>query len=71
MPDAPVNGHVTINGRQPGDHAVYSCDTGFRLDGPDIRFCSLLTDPDTELQRHGWSDVIPVCEGERQGHLHL
>ena len=51
--DDPENGKVKITSLKPGGKAIYSCDTGYELEGyTTIRIC----------QKNGqWSGKAPVC----------
>ena len=51
--DDPENGEVKITSLKPGGKAIYSCDTGYELEGyTTIRIC----------QKNGqWSGKAPVC----------
>lgn len=48
----PVNGHLELTGTQFGDTATYSCNSGFRLVGSEMRIC---------LGDGRWSGSLPVC----------
>ena len=43
-------------GRQIGDVATYQCNTGFELDGPEIRTCNQLTPGVAD-----WAPGEPLC----------
>ena len=50
----PAFGSVTITGYRVDDTAAYSCASGYRLDGDEVRTC---------LQTGMWSGSDPTCEG--------
>ena len=54
--NAPANGHVnTTGGTSFEDVAVYSCNEGYKLNGPAERTC----------QANGqWDGIEPTCDGE-------
>ena len=57
----PVNGSVNISsGTTFSKKAFYSCDSGFRVTGGNIRICTA----------DGWSGMAPVCAvtGNRMEH---
>ena len=51
----PDNGQVVGNGTSPGDTAMYSCNTGFELEGAETVRCE-----DDGV----WSAEPPVCRRE-------
>ena len=56
---APVNGEMAIvNGTVYGAVMIYSCNTGFKMEGKKTRVC----------QSSGvWSDEEPVCQRKQLG----
>ena len=48
----PFMGVVETTGTSVGSSAVYSCISGYRLDGVDTRICQ----PDSQ-----WSNTAPTC----------
>ena len=50
---APANGDVKVDGRYPGDKAVYKCNVGYVLVGLDTRKC---------LSDGKWSGEAPICK---------
>ena len=51
----PANGAVTVSGRNPGDIATYTCNSGFELVGADTLTCG---------SDGMWSPDPPVCTRE-------
>ena len=55
--DNPDNGFVTLDGTSLGSIAIYSCNTGFKFDGPEMLTCA----------RDGtWSSQPPTCSESKQ-----
>ena len=57
--DDPVNGQVTVSRFTVGDNALYSCNTGFFVNGSLLRTCG----SDGE-----WSDEAPTCPRKLKKH---
>ena len=50
----PVNGDVFMTGNNIGDTATFTCDYGYRLDGPVTLTC---------LGDGSWDLAVPRCQG--------
>ena len=48
----PVHGYKIGENYWGGQMVKYTCDTGYRLEGPTNRMC---------LENGNWSDVVPKC----------
>ena len=48
----PVHGYKIGENYWAGQMVKYTCDTGYRLEGPTNRMC---------LENGNWSDVVPKC----------
>ena len=61
-PDIPQNGYVILRSERTylDDYALYSCGSGYSLEGKEQRVC----------QENGlWSGDLPGCLGESISHL--
>ena len=55
--EAPADGQVDFSSSSVNSVAMYTCNSGFRLEGPDQRTC---------LQNGTWTDTDPTCTGKMQ-----
>ena len=60
--DNPDNGFVTLDGTSLDSIAMYSCNTGFKLDGPETLTCA---------NDGTWSGEPPTCSESKQCHEYL
>ena len=54
---SPDNGNVIVSGTGLGAEATYTCDTGYDMEGQNMRTCMNSADPQ-------WSGSAPVCNSK-------